>query len=61
MLEELTQATLAPGFYRDNEKAQSVLRRRTQVEQKLDLARVGRPRDQPDRHPPTLARGRDAL
>jgi peptide chain release factor 2 len=39
MLEELTQATLAPGFYRDNEKAQGVLRRRTQVEQKLDLAR----------------------
>ncbi len=39
MLEELTQATLAPGFYRDNEKAQTVLRRRTQVEQKLDLAR----------------------
>jgi peptide chain release factor 2 len=39
MLEDLTQATLAPGFYRDNEKAQSVLRRRAQVEQKLDLAR----------------------
>src|ERR1700691_1692482 len=39
MLEELTQATLAPGFYRDNEKAQAVLRRRAQVEQKLDLAR----------------------
>src|SRR4051812_34609756 len=39
MLEELTQATLVPGFYRDNEKAQSVLRRRTQVEQKLALAR----------------------
>jgi peptide chain release factor 2 len=38
MLEELTQATLAPGFYRDNEKAQGVLRRRTQVEQKLQLA-----------------------
>jgi peptide chain release factor 2 len=39
MLEELTQSTLAPGFYRDNEKAQTVLRRRTQVEQKLELAR----------------------
>jgi peptide chain release factor 2 len=38
MLEELTQSTLAPGFYRDNEKAQGVLRRRTQVEQKLQLA-----------------------
>src|SRR5580692_6214108 len=39
MLEELTQATLVPGFYRDNEKAQAVLRRRAQVEQKLDLAK----------------------
>ncbi len=43
MLEELTQATLAPGFYRDNEKAQGVLRRRAQVEQKLALAtKLGR-------------------
>ena len=43
MLEELTQASLAPGFYRDNEKAQSVLRRRAQAEQKLELARkIGR-------------------
>jgi peptide chain release factor 2 len=39
MLEELTQATLAPGFYRDNEKAQVVLRRRAQVEQKLEQTR----------------------
>ncbi len=39
MLEELTQATLVPGFYRDNEKAQAVLRRRAQVEQKLDVAK----------------------
>jgi peptide chain release factor 2 len=39
MLEDLTQATLAPGFYRDNAKAQVVLRKRTQVEQKLTLAR----------------------
>jgi peptide chain release factor 2 len=39
MLEDLTQATLAPGFYRDNEKAQSVLKKRAAVEQKLDLAR----------------------
>jgi peptide chain release factor 2 len=46
MLEDLTQATLAPGFYRDNEKAQGVLRRRAQVEQKLDLARkLGRELD----------------
>jgi peptide chain release factor 2 len=43
MLEELTQASLAPNFYRDNEKAQSVLRRRAQAEQKLELARkIGR-------------------
>jgi peptide chain release factor 2 len=39
MLEELTQATLAPAFYRDNDKAQAVLRRRAQTEQKLELAR----------------------
>ena len=39
MLEDLTQATLAPGFYRDNAKAQIVLRKRTQVEQKLALAK----------------------
>ena len=39
MLEELTQSTLVPGFYRDNEKAQAVLRRRAQVEQKLELAK----------------------
>ena len=43
MLEDLTQSTLAPGFYRDNEKAQSVLRKRAQVEQKLGLAqKLGR-------------------
>lgn len=39
MLEDLTQATLAPAFYRDNAKAQIVLRKRTQVEQKLALAK----------------------
>src|SRR4051812_635952 len=38
MLEDLTQLTLAPGFYRDNEKAQGVLRKRAQVEVKLTLA-----------------------
>src|SRR5262249_39037864 len=31
------------------------------VEEKLDLARVGGPRDQTERHPPTLARERSAL
>jgi peptide chain release factor 2 len=39
MLEDLTQATLSPGFYRDNEKAQATLRKRAQVEAKLDLAK----------------------
>jgi peptide chain release factor 2 len=39
MLEDLTQVTLSPGFYRDNEKAQGVLKKRAQVEAKLDLAR----------------------
>ncbi len=39
MLEDLTQATLNPGFYKDNEKAQSVLKKRAQVEQKLELAK----------------------
>src|SRR4051794_5768657 len=39
MLEDLTQLTLSPNFYRDNEKAQGVLRKRSQVEAKLDLAR----------------------
>jgi len=37
MLQELTQTTLAPGFWNDNEKAQSVLRKRAQVESKLEL------------------------
>ena len=31
------------------------------VEQELDLARVGRARDEAERHPPTLARARDGL
>jgi len=31
------------------------------VEQELDLARVGRARDEAERHPPTLARRRDGL
>jgi peptide chain release factor 2 len=39
MLEDLTQATLSPNFYRDNEKAQATLRKRAQVEAKLDLAK----------------------
>ena len=39
MLEDLTQATLSPGFYRDNEKAQATLRKRAQVEAKLELAK----------------------
>jgi peptide chain release factor 2 len=39
MLEDLTQATLSPGFYKDNAKAQATLKKRAQVEQKLDLAK----------------------
>ncbi|EYF02416.1 Peptide chain release factor 2 [Chondromyces apiculatus DSM 436] len=38
MLQDLTQTTLAPGFWNDNEKAQVVLRKRAQVESKLDLS-----------------------
>jgi peptide chain release factor 2 len=38
MLEDLNQATLAPGFWNDNEAAQKTLRKRAQVETKLDLA-----------------------
>jgi peptide chain release factor 2 len=39
MLEDLNQKTLATGFWNDNEAAQKVLRKRAQVEQKLDLAK----------------------
>src|SRR4051812_22262999 len=43
MLEDLTQVTLGPGFWGDNEKAQGILRKRAQVEAKLELAsRLGR-------------------
>src|SRR5262245_191417 len=43
MLEELTQRTLAPGFWNDQEKAQGVLRKRAQCEAKLELAdKLGR-------------------
>jgi peptide chain release factor 2 len=38
MLEDLNQATLAPGFWNDSENAQKSLRKRAQVEQKLELA-----------------------
>lgn len=37
MLGELTQQTLAPGFWTDNEKAQATLRKRSQVEAKIEL------------------------
>jgi peptide chain release factor 2 len=37
-LEELTRATLVPGFWNDNEAAQKTLRKRAQAEQKLELA-----------------------
>jgi peptide chain release factor 2 len=39
MLEDLTQATLQPGFWSDNDKAQGVLRKRAGVEAKLELAK----------------------
>jgi peptide chain release factor 2 len=39
MLEDLTQVTLQPGFWSDNDKAQGVLRKRAGVEAKLQLAR----------------------
>lgn len=38
MLEDLNQATLAPGFWNDNEAAQKTLKKRSQAEAKLDLA-----------------------
>jgi peptide chain release factor 2 len=37
MLQDLTQTTLSAGFWNDQEKAQSVLRKRAQVEAKLEL------------------------
>jgi peptide chain release factor 2 len=43
MLEDLNQASLAPGFWNDNETAQKTLRKRAQVEAKLELAqKLGR-------------------
>jgi peptide chain release factor 2 len=43
MLQDLTQTTLSPGFWNAQEKAQAVLRKRAQVESKLDLAqKLGR-------------------
>ncbi len=42
MLEDLTQVTLRPGFWNDNDKAQSVLRKRAAVERKIaDLINHG--------------------
>ena len=46
MLEDLTQRTLAPGFWNDQNEAQKVLRRRAQCEAKLELAeKLGRQLD----------------
>jgi peptide chain release factor 2 len=39
MLEDLNQKSLTPGFWNDNEAAQKTLRKRAQVEAKLDLAK----------------------
>lgn len=47
MVEDLTQQTLAPGFWNDNDKAQATLRKRAQAEVKLELAkRLGREIDE---------------
>jgi peptide chain release factor 2 len=46
MLEDLTQRTLAPGFWNDQSEAQKVLRKRAQCEAKLELAdKLGRQLD----------------
>ena len=37
MLADLTQTSLAPGFWNENEKAQATLRKRAQVEAKIEL------------------------
>ncbi|XXT22140.1 peptide chain release factor 2 [Sorangium sp. So ce429] len=43
MLQDLTQTTLSSGFWNDQEKAQAVLRKRAQVESKLEMAqKLGR-------------------
>ncbi|WP_199693749.1 peptide chain release factor 2 [Sorangium cellulosum] len=43
MLQDLTQTTLSSGFWNDQEKAQVVLRKRAQVEAKLEMAqKLGR-------------------
>ncbi|AGP32207.1 peptide chain release factor 2 [Sorangium cellulosum] len=43
MLQDLTQTTLSSGFWNDQEKAQAVLRKRAQVEAKLEMAqKLGR-------------------
>ncbi len=43
MLQDLTQTTLSSGFWNDQEKAQVILRKRAQVEAKLEMAqKLGR-------------------
>jgi peptide chain release factor 2 len=43
MLQDLTQTTLSSGFWNHQEKAQAVLRKRAQVESKLEMAqKLGR-------------------
>jgi peptide chain release factor 2 len=43
LLAELTQKSLAPGFWSDQTKAQATMRKRAEAEQKLDLAqKLGR-------------------
>lgn len=51
MLGELTQKTLTPGFWNDNEKAQATLRKRSQVEAKIELAKeLGKQIDDADEY-----------
>ncbi len=51
MLEDLNQATLAPGFWNDSANAQKTLRKRAQVEGKLELAqKLGKELDDLDEY-----------
>src|SRR5581483_7180624 len=55
--EQLPLDAVDIGAIRDDEHRLARLEsREVPLEQKLDFARVGGPRDQPERHPPTLAR-----
>ncbi|MFO0592417.1 MAG: peptide chain release factor 2 [Polyangiaceae bacterium] len=40
LLADLTQTSLAPGFWNNNEKAQATLRKRAQVEQRIEMVQA---------------------